>query len=117
MDVSTNTSVADEPGVFVDPLDANFVIDYNKFDGNRIYIDSLFTASINPPLIDPNNAIANASPNNVDELGGSVNSLNYDGRSRLVVVDAGAIVRPILTWGRCIQAIGQQMGNIRCKVK
>ena len=97
--VSYNTSVADEPGNFTDPADANFVIYYNKLGGNKVYIDDLFTAFID--------ALANASPNDVDNLGASVNSLAYNGQARLVILDAGATGRPLLTWGRCIQAIGQ----------
>lgn len=97
--VSYNTSVADEPGIFTDPADANFVIYYDKLGGKRVYIDDLFTAFID--------ALANASPNDVDTLGASVNSLAYNGQARLVILDAGATGHPLLTWGRCIQAIGQ----------
>ena len=99
MQVAYNTSVADRPGTFVDPKDANFVIYYDKLGGNRLYINSLFTAFLD--------ALANASPNDVDELGGSVNSISPDGRSRLVILDASTTGRPVLTWGRCIQALGQ----------
>ncbi|CAF9922918.1 hypothetical protein IMSHALPRED_005799 [Imshaugia aleurites] len=66
MQVAYSTSVADEPGIFVDPGDVNFVIYYNKLGGNRIYIETLFTAFLD--------ALANASPNDVDELGASVYS-------------------------------------------
>ena len=99
MQVAYNTSVADEPGVFVDPGDVDFVIYYNKLGGNKIYIESLFTAFLD--------ALANASPNDVDELGASVHSFGTDGESRLVIVDASTTGHPLLTWGRCIQAIGQ----------
>lgn len=94
-----NTSVADEPGIIVDPRDVNFVIHYDKIGANRIYYDNMFTAFID--------ALANASPNDVDELGGSVNSVGHDGHARLVILDAGTTERPVLTWGRCIQAIAQ----------
>ena len=48
-----------------------------------MFIDSLFTA-----LID---ALANAFPHHVNELGGRVYSVATDGRSRLVIHDASTI--------------------------
>lgn len=80
-------------------MDASFGIYYDRLGGNRMFIDSLFTA-----LID---ALANAFPHHFDELGGSVYSVATDGRSRLVIHDAITIGRPLLSWGRCIQATGQ----------
>ena len=98
---SNQNAVSDVPGRFIDPDDTKFVIRYERQPAGtrQIYVDSLFTTFTE--------ALADLAPHDANELGARVNSAGYDRSTRLVVLDAGTADRPLLSYGRCVQALGQ----------
>ncbi|KAL8734993.1 MAG: hypothetical protein Q9166_001118 [cf. Caloplaca sp. 2 TL-2023] len=94
-----NTSLTDTPGKFIDPEDPNFIVHYESRPGALLYVDSLFTAF--------GDALANAAPYDTETLGARISGLGYDRQSRLEIFDAGTVERPLLSWARGVQAIGQ----------
>ena len=93
------TTVADSPGMFVDPSDFNFVIHYSMHGGDRIYINDLFTTFID--------AMANGAPHEPGELGAQIDSVSITHQSRLLIRDAGGTTHPKLSWERGLQAVGE----------
>ncbi|KAL8998133.1 MAG: hypothetical protein Q9169_002754 [Polycauliona sp. 2 TL-2023] len=95
------TTLTDAPGKFIDPDDPDFVIHYTRkpVGTEHIYVDSLFTTFTE--------ALVNLAPHRGEELGASVNTVGYERSTRLVVLDAGTAERPLLSYGRCTQALGQ----------
>ncbi|KAI4281722.1 MAG: hypothetical protein L6R38_003472 [Xanthoria sp. 2 TBL-2021] len=100
-DPSNSTFVSDVPGKFIDPEDAKFVIRYERQPAGtgQIFVDSLFTTFTE--------ALVDLAPHHANELGARVNSVGYDRSTRLIILDAGTAERPLLSYGRCVQAIGQ----------
>ncbi|KAL8846864.1 MAG: hypothetical protein Q9221_008063 [Calogaya cf. arnoldii] len=91
----------DVPGKFIDPDDPKFVIRYERQPPGSgiIYVASLFTTFTE--------ALVDLAPHPATELGACVNSVGYDRSTRLVILPAGTAERPLLSYGRCVQALGQ----------
>ncbi|KAL8672304.1 MAG: hypothetical protein Q9168_003220 [Polycauliona sp. 1 TL-2023] len=94
-------ALGDVPGQFIDPQDPGFIIRYTRSPAGTetIYIDNLFTTFTE--------ALADLAPHDANELGAGVNTVGYERLTKLVILDAGRGGQKLLSYGRCIQALGQ----------